>query len=144
MKSIRAKLWTGMMILVGVIIVLLWLFQIVFLDKFYTVIEIGEVRKNAKNIVAEIEELTEIAQINMEKSFLQNKLVVPLQPMKTARFSECIFFIRIMSADAVIFVMQAMRFPHRQGEKVSAESLCRIALSVLKNTASKFCSLTLL
>ena len=28
--------------------------------------------------------------------------------------------------------------------KVSAESLCRIALSVLKNTASKFCSLTLL
>lgn len=42
------------------------------------------------------------------------------------------------------FVMQAMRFPHRQGEKVSAESLCRIALSVLKNTASKFCSLTLL
>lgn len=49
-----------------------------------------------------------------------------------------------MSADAVIFVMQAMRFPHRQGEKVSAESLCRIALSVLKNTVSKFCSLTLL
>lgn len=39
---------------------------------------------------------------------------------------------------------QAMRFPHRQGEKVSAESLCRIALSVLKNTASKFCSSMLL
>ena len=37
-----------------------------------------------------------------------------------------------------------MRFPHRQGEKVLAESLCRIALSVLKNTASKFCSSTLL
>jgi len=72
MKSIRAKLWAGMIILVGVIIVLLWLFQIVFLDKFYTVIEIGEVRKNAENIVAEIEELTEIAQINTEKSILRN------------------------------------------------------------------------
>lgn len=55
-----------------------------------------------------------------------------------------ILFIQIMSADAVIFVMQAMRFTHRQGEKVSAESLCRIALSVLKNTASKFCSSMLL
>ena len=42
------------------------------------------------------------------------------------------------------FVMQAMRFPHRQGEKVSVECLCRIALSVLKNTASKFCSSMLL
>lgn len=68
MKSIRAKLWVGMMILVGVIIVLLWLFQIVFLDKFYTVIEIGEVRKNAENIVAEIEELTDITQINNEEN----------------------------------------------------------------------------
>ena len=72
MKSIRAKLWVGMMILVGVIIVLLWLFQIVFLDKFYTVIEIGEVRKNAENIVAEIEELTDITQINNEESIPQN------------------------------------------------------------------------
>ena len=34
--------------------------------------------------------------LKAEKSFLQSKLVVPLQPMKTARFSECIFFIRIM------------------------------------------------
>ena len=31
-----------------------------------------------------------------------------------------------------------------QGEKVLAECLCRIALSVLKNTASKFCSSMLL
>lgn len=87
---------------------------------------------------------TEELDFESGKKFLQNKLVVPLQPMKTARFSECIFFIRIMSADAVIFVMQAMRFPHRQGEKVSAECLCRIALSVLKNTVSKFCSSMLL
>lgn len=81
---------------------------------------------------------TEELDFESGKSFLQNKLVVPLQPMKTARFSECIFFIRIMSADAVIFVMQAMRFPHRQGEKVSAENLCRIALSVLKIRLQNF------
>lgn len=87
---------------------------------------------------------TEELDFESGKSFLQSKLVVPLQPMKTVRFSECIFFIRIMSADAVIFVMQAMQFLLLQGEKVLAESLCRIALSVLKNTASKFCSSMLL
>lgn len=87
---------------------------------------------------------TEELDFESGKSFLQSKLVAQLQSMKTARFSECIFFIQIISADAVIFVMQAMRFLLLQGEKVSAESLCRIALSVLKNTASKFCSLTLL
>ena len=58
MKSIRAKLWGGMMILVVVIIVLLWLFQIVFLNKFYMVLEIGGVRKNAESIVTEIEKLS--------------------------------------------------------------------------------------
>lgn len=72
MKSIRAKLWGGMMILVVVIIVLLWLFQIVFLDKFYTVLEIGGVRKSAESIVTEIEKLSDVNQINNEESILTN------------------------------------------------------------------------
>lgn len=72
MKSIRAKLWGGMMILVVVIIVLLWLFQIVFLDKFYTVLEIGGVRKSAESIVTEIEKLSDINQINNEESIQAN------------------------------------------------------------------------
>jgi len=72
MKSIRAKLWAGMMILVAVIIVILWLFQIVFLDKFYTVLEIGEVRNSAKSIVREIEKLTDVNQIDNEESILVN------------------------------------------------------------------------
>lgn len=72
MKSIRAKLWGGMMILVVVIIVLLWLFQIVFLDKFYTVLEIGEVRKSAESIVTEIEKMTDVNQINNEESIQAN------------------------------------------------------------------------
>jgi signal transduction histidine kinase len=72
MKSIRAKLWAGMMILVGVIIVLLWLFQIIFLDKFYTVLEIDEVKKNAESIVDEIEELTDVTQMNDAERILVN------------------------------------------------------------------------
>ncbi len=70
MKSIRSKLWFGMMILVGVILLLLWLFQIVFLEKFYSVIEIGEVNKQAKNIVLEIEDLTSISEIINEDEIL--------------------------------------------------------------------------
>lgn len=72
MKSIRAKLWGGMMILVVVIIVLLWLFQIVFLNKFYMVLEIGGVRKNAESIVTEIEKLSDVSQINNEENIQEN------------------------------------------------------------------------
>jgi signal transduction histidine kinase len=35
MKSIRFKLWAGMMALVAIVLLLLWLFQIVFLENFY-------------------------------------------------------------------------------------------------------------
>ena len=72
MKSIRAKLWVGMMIMVGVIIVLLWLFQIVFLDTFYKVLEIDGVKKKAESIVEEIEELMEITQMKNNEIMLDN------------------------------------------------------------------------
>lgn len=64
MKSIRTKLWVGMMFLVGIIMVLLWLFQIVFLNQFYSFLEVGELQKNARKIVKEIENLEDIGQIN--------------------------------------------------------------------------------
>lgn len=43
MKSIRFKLWSGMMALAIMVLVLLWLFQIVFLESFYTNMRISEV-----------------------------------------------------------------------------------------------------
>lgn len=64
MKSIRTKLWLGMMILVGIIIILLWLFQIIFLERFYSALELREVTKKAKNLVEEIERLEDINQIS--------------------------------------------------------------------------------
>lgn len=64
MKTIRTKLWLGMMVLVGIIIILLWLFQIVFLEKFYSVLELREVTKNANSIVKEIENLENVNEIN--------------------------------------------------------------------------------
>lgn len=64
MKSIRAKLWLGMMILVGSIMLLLWLFQIVFLEKFYSVLELREVMKNANTIIGEIENLEDMDETN--------------------------------------------------------------------------------
>lgn len=47
MKSIASKLWVGMMALVMVVLVLLWLFQIVFLESFYTGIRVNDVQQEA-------------------------------------------------------------------------------------------------
>ena len=63
MKTIRAKLWLGMMVLVGMIILLLWLFQIVFIREFYSSLEIDEVSKNAKHIIKEMEQSDYLDQI---------------------------------------------------------------------------------
>lgn len=45
MRSIRGKLWLGMMTLVGIVLVLLWLLQIVFLESFYTNLRIADVKR---------------------------------------------------------------------------------------------------
>jgi signal transduction histidine kinase len=71
MKSIRRKLWLGMMVLVGIIILLLWLFQIVFLKKFYTVLEVNEVASNANKIIKEIETLKDIQDINSSAQLMK-------------------------------------------------------------------------
>ncbi|MFA9463747.1 MAG: ATP-binding protein [Velocimicrobium sp.] len=63
MKSIRRKLWFGMMILVGIIILLLWLFQIVFLEKFYSVLELREVLSQANQIENQIEKVETLQQV---------------------------------------------------------------------------------
>lgn len=45
MGSIRSKLWLSMMALVGIVLVLLWLMQIVFLESFYTRLRIDDIRQ---------------------------------------------------------------------------------------------------
>ncbi|MDF2558018.1 MAG: signal transduction histidine kinase [Bacillales bacterium] len=55
MKSIGMKLWAGMMTLVMVMLVLLWLFQIVFLEKFYTGIRISETKNAGYSILKDYE-----------------------------------------------------------------------------------------
>jgi len=51
MKSIALKLWSGMIALVLVMLIMLWLFQIVFLEKFYTGIKISEVKNKGYSIL---------------------------------------------------------------------------------------------
>jgi signal transduction histidine kinase len=58
MKSIAHKLWAGMMLLVAVVLILLWSFQIVFLQDFYTQQRVGEVRDKAKQVVQDIHSLS--------------------------------------------------------------------------------------
>lgn len=55
MKSIALKLWLGMMALVAVVLLLLWLFQIVFLDRFYTNMRISEIKNDGYSIIRQME-----------------------------------------------------------------------------------------
>lgn len=45
MRSIRFKLWAGMMTLVVIVLILLWLFQIVFLENFYTRMKVNDIKE---------------------------------------------------------------------------------------------------
>lgn len=51
MKSIALKLWLGIMMLVAVVLILLWLFQIVFLEQFYTQMRINDIKATGVKIV---------------------------------------------------------------------------------------------
>ncbi len=57
MKSISLKLWAGMMLLVVVVLVLLWSFQIVFLENFYTGQRVAEVRNKGIEIAEDVDGL---------------------------------------------------------------------------------------
>lgn len=56
MRSIRLKLWSGMMILVAIVLLLLWFFQIVFLERFYLNIRTGEVKNRAYGILQKFDD----------------------------------------------------------------------------------------
>jgi len=56
MNSIRSKLWAGMMSLVVMVLVLLWLFQVVFLENFYTQMKINDIKAQAAAITGLLEQ----------------------------------------------------------------------------------------
>jgi len=56
MKSIRSKLWAGMMSLVLMVLVLLWLFQVVFLEKFYTQMKVNDIKAKSAAITNLLEQ----------------------------------------------------------------------------------------
>ncbi|TAH74845.1 MAG: sensor histidine kinase [Anaerolineaceae bacterium] len=56
MKGIAAKLWGAMMALIIVILIMLWLFQITFLEQFYVKIRVDDIKKEALHAVNMIEE----------------------------------------------------------------------------------------
>lgn len=83
MKSIRVKLWAGMMSLVAIVLILLWLFQIVFLKSFYTNIRISEVKNEGKDIVKLFEEGNKTEFTNKLEAFaFKNNLSVELLDSK--------------------------------------------------------------
>jgi signal transduction histidine kinase len=55
MKSIRMKLWSWLMLLVVAILVLLWLFQVVFLEQFYETMHFNRIESRTDEIIIALE-----------------------------------------------------------------------------------------
>lgn len=70
MKSITFKLWSGMMLLVVVVLILLWLFQIVFLESFYINQRVSEVKNRGMSIMQDINIISRDEFENRLESFI--------------------------------------------------------------------------
>ena len=82
-KSIALKLWLAMMALVIVVLLLLWLFQIVFLDQFYARIRVSDITKSGIEItkVLETETTTEF-QDKLDEFAYNNNITAELVDLK--------------------------------------------------------------
>ncbi|MCR4436050.1 MAG: HAMP domain-containing sensor histidine kinase [Clostridiales bacterium] len=79
MKGIGFKLWAGMMVLVIIVLVLLWLFQIVFLENFYTGMRVSDIKNEGASIAKLLGEGSEAEFKNKADAFaFSNNLSVEL------------------------------------------------------------------
>lgn len=79
MKGIALKLWVGMMSLVVLVIILLWFFQIVFLDTFYHETRIKDIKNEGLNILQNINNEDESTFLNsLDALAYNNNLTVEL------------------------------------------------------------------
>ena len=79
MKSIGFKLWRGMMLLVLIVLVLLWLFQIVFLESFYTNMRISDIKKEGISIIKLLKSSDKnLFELKSEEFTIRNNLSIEL------------------------------------------------------------------
>ncbi|HSP46909.1 MAG TPA: hypothetical protein VLN47_02385, partial [Clostridiaceae bacterium] len=71
MKSIAMKLWTGMMALVLFVLVLLWLFQVVFLESFYLDTQIGRLSDRIDSLASDLAELERLEDLAGNTALVQ-------------------------------------------------------------------------
>lgn len=81
MRRIGFKLWSGMMLLVVIVLMILWLFQIVFLDQFYKNIKISELIQKGNDIVEDIGQERDLSETVNSEIFQEEmeKLVYTMQ-----------------------------------------------------------------
>lgn len=82
MKSIGFKLWLGMMGLIAFMLLLLWLFQIVFLENFYTNMRVAEVRNTAQSLLSLFENNYSDFEKKMDQFSYNNNISVELWDSK--------------------------------------------------------------
>jgi len=71
MRSIRLKLWSSLMLFVAFMLIILWLFQIVFLESFYTTMEKKQLLEKSSEIVALLEQQNSLEAMLQEVGFLE-------------------------------------------------------------------------
>lgn len=72
MKSIAMKLWTGMMALVLFVLVLLWLFQVVFLESFYLDTQIGRLSDRIDSLASDLSGLERLQDLAGNTALVQD------------------------------------------------------------------------
>ena len=73
MKKIGYKLWLGMILLAASVLILLWLFQIVFLNRFYTDLKIKGLMEEGETVISGLEEYDTLEDAVFD-STLQNSM----------------------------------------------------------------------
>lgn len=72
MKSIAMKLWSGMMALVLFVLILLWLFQVVFLESFYLDTQVGRLSDRIDSLAADLSGLSSLEGLPTNPALIEN------------------------------------------------------------------------
>lgn len=162
MKSIAVKLWLGIMLLVIVVLILLWLFQIVFLESFYTNQRVGEVKNRGIAILQELDSISRdelesrldsfiydyncsIDLVDTQGNIMYSNGAARQMPMMLQNYLRTNLFNEVISGITISVPLTHPRFnstyvliglPVKTGESITGALLINMPLAPVKDTAS--------
>ncbi|RCX19490.1 signal transduction histidine kinase [Anaerobacterium chartisolvens] len=162
MKSIAVKLWSGMMLLVIVVLILLWLFQIVFLESFYTNQRVDEVKNRGIAVLKELDDISRdelesrldsfiydyncsINLVDTQGNNVYSNGAARQMPMMIQNYFRADHFNEVISGKIISVPLTHPRFnstymligiPVNTGEKITGALLINMPLAPVKDTAA--------